>query len=255
MIRIEKTIETPPVLLEQGHGRTQEDEAAYDRYPEDFASGERTFDFHRLIYGHETVREALRTAQYGKCCYCESKFLSTSPGHVEHYRPKGAVKQDKGSQRERPGYYWLAYDWDNLLMSCPVCNTRKGILFPLADGDARARDHHGAVEREQPLLIHPVNENPRDHVRFRGDEPQPVTPTGTRTIEVLELRGHDLQESRRELLRKLKTLKAGADLFRSSYIPDDGDVHAWIEEAEQLLDDAIRSDAEFSSMATDMLND
>ena len=191
-------------------------------------------------------------AQHGKCCYCERKL---SFGHVEHYRPKRAVKQAKGLPKEHPGYYWLAYDWDNLLMSCPVCNTRKGILFPLADGTARARDHHVDVGEEQPLLIHPVNNDPRDHLRFRGEEPKPIKSTGTRTIEVLDLRGHNLQESRRELFKKLNSLKKGADLFRLSGIPDDTDTRAWIEEVEQLLDNAIRPDAEFSSMVTDMFND
>ena len=247
MIRIEKPAEVPPILLDRGVERTRQHEAEYD-------AGQRMFDFQNAIYGDGTVRDILRIAQHGKCCYCESKFLSTSHGHVEHYRPKGEVKQAKGLPIQRPGYYWLAYDWDNLLMSCQVCNTRKGVLFPLGNGDVRARDHHVNVDQEQPLLIHPVDDDPRDHLRFRGDEPKPITPTGTRTVEVLDLRRHDLRESRRKRFKVLKVLKAGADLFRSSGPPDDADAQAWVEEAEQLPGAAVRPDAEFSAMATDMLN-
>src|SRR5262249_38675962 len=68
----------------------------------------------------------------GKCAYCESKFTVSQPGDVEHFRPKGRVVDDnfkpirvqhptKG-EIEHPGYYWLAYEWKNLLPSCADCN-------------------------------------------------------------------------------------------------------------------------------------
>src|SRR5215468_8122036 len=67
-----------------------------------------------------------------KCAYCEEK-LSGQPGDVEHFRPKGRVCDATfrqvfidhprwGRNIAHPGYYWLAYDWDNLLPSCADCN-------------------------------------------------------------------------------------------------------------------------------------
>ena len=37
---------------------------------------------------------------------------------------------------EHPGYFWLAYNWKNLLPSCQNCNTYggKGVQFPALKG-------------------------------------------------------------------------------------------------------------------------
>lgn len=67
-------------------------------------------------YKYQDVKDALRSLYHGKCAYCET--YDPSP-HVEHYRPK------------RGGYYWLAYSWDNLIISCSQCNTKKGNQFPI----------------------------------------------------------------------------------------------------------------------------
>lgn len=67
-------------------------------------------------YKYQDVKDALRSLYHGKCAYCET--YDPSP-HVEHYRPK------------RGGYYWLAYSWDNLIISCSQCNTKKGSQFPI----------------------------------------------------------------------------------------------------------------------------
>lgn len=67
-------------------------------------------------YKYQDIKEALKSLYHGKCAYCET--YDPSP-HVEHYRPK------------RGGYYWLAYSWDNLIISCSQCNTKKGNQFPI----------------------------------------------------------------------------------------------------------------------------
>ena len=65
---------------------------------------------------------------FGKCAYCEDRIVSTQPGDIEHYRPKGCVTNEDGSRVmvdanggkkvPHPGYYWLAYEWTNLLYAC-----------------------------------------------------------------------------------------------------------------------------------------
>ncbi len=62
---------------------------------------------------------------HGKCAYCESSIIAVCPGDIEHFRPKGRYEYitSEGKQaKHKPGYYWLAADWDNLLLACPFCN-------------------------------------------------------------------------------------------------------------------------------------
>lgn len=74
MIRIVKPLKGPNILITKGAAQIQQDCAAYDASPTDYRSGEKTFNIDTKIYGAESVRKALRRAQYKKCCYCESKF-------------------------------------------------------------------------------------------------------------------------------------------------------------------------------------
>ena len=250
MIQIVKLIPAPKILTTKGTEQTQQDCAAYDANPTDYRSGEKTFKIDTKIYSAESVKKALRGAQYNKCCYCESKFLSTSYGAVEHYRPKGAIQQARGQKKEYPGYYWLAYDWNNLLFSCTACNTKKGALFPIKDNNARARSHYDDIAMEQPLLVNPAIENPRDHIRFSEGDPEHRTEIGRLTIQVLCLRRQDLEEARREWLAQLKIFRKLVEEQKDSTDPGIQDL---VREAREKLDAAIRPEAEHCSMAMDFL--
>ena len=72
------------------------------------------------IYGSDDVRAALEELFGFKCAYCES-ILEETGWNVEHFRPKGRVAEN----RQHPGYYWLAYVWENLYPSCVSCNQRR----------------------------------------------------------------------------------------------------------------------------------
>jgi uncharacterized protein (TIGR02646 family) len=251
MIRIVKPAKPPKILTTKGAEQTRKDCAAYDDNPADHRSGEKIFNIDSNIYRSESVRKALRHAQYDKCCYCESKFLATSYGPVEYYRPKGAVQQALGQKKEYPGYYWLAYDWNNLLFSCTACNTKKGELFPLIDKKARARSHHDDITMEQPLLINPTVENPRDHIHFREDMPEYLTETGKITIQYLDLCRAQLKADRREWLEILKTYRDFIEVTKNS---SDTEIQRMREKALQFLAEAISSEAKYSSMAQDFIN-
>ncbi|SHI89043.1 TIGR02646 family protein [Hymenobacter daecheongensis DSM 21074] len=119
------------------------------------------------IYGAAAVKAALAADQHGKCCYCESKFEATGFGDVEHFRPKAGVRQQPKSALEKPGYYWLAYEWSNLLYSCEICNRRhKSNWFPLLNPAHRARQHDDPLWRERPLLPHPCRTDPAAELTF-----------------------------------------------------------------------------------------
>ena len=119
------------------------------------------------VYRHIEVQKALEKLFHGKCAYCESQLEETG-WNVEHYRPKGRVAESQ----DHPGYYWLAYRWENLLPSCIPCNQRRqdkpswddpipgqtqGKLdqFPIADETKRATGPEADLKQEQPLLFNP----------------------------------------------------------------------------------------------------
>ena len=247
MIRIERPPESPEVLQYAGNRETRENCVSYDLHPDDYQSGAEKFEFDSGIYGHQSVKNALLQAQHNKCCYCESKFGATSYGAVEHFRPKGALQQGQGMNWEYPGYYWLAYSWSNLLVSCDRCNTsHKRSLFPLANPGLRARCHHDDLDAENPLFVDPAREDPRRHVRFRGSAVEPVTEKGRETVHGLGLRRNPLEEACREWLDHLKNLRFIVEL--------EGKIERnTVECARRQLNAAVLSRVQYSAMARDFL--
>ena len=252
MIRIVKPAMPPKILTTRGNKQTQTDCVAYDNSSADYRSGAKKFNLDTTIYGAKSVKNTLLRAQYNKCCYCESRFRHTSYGAVEHYRPKGTVKQALGQAEEYPGYYWLVYDWNNLLASCEVCNTSyKGNVFPLLDNRVRARSHHDSIEVERPLFINPAIENPQDHIYFRGASPEPLTEVGRATIHGLGLRRPDLEENRMQRLAELSRLRDFIDWAKDLADPN---AQTLVKQAQAHLAAAIRPEAEYSAMARDFLD-
>lgn len=170
------------------------------------------------VYRDDTVKQALNEAFGFKCAYCESSYGATQPVDVEHYRPKGEVVTRTG-RTLRPGYYWLAATWDNLLPSCIDCNRArtqatdeegsrlvgKANLFPLVDERRRVR-RPGSLVNEKPLLLHPYFDQPENHLEFGPEgvvravedpaEPHGECPRGRATKEVLGLNRRGLVMAR-----------------------------------------------------------
>ena len=196
-----------PSSLRRGPAADALNRAAYDADPAPYRSGANTFDIRKGIYGTDVVKRVLKADQHGKCAFCEAIFDANVAGDVEHYRPKTAVTTDAG--RIHPGYYWLGYDWANLSYACPDCNGyRKRDRFPLRVEADRARDHHGDVARERPLLLDPYGAaDPREHISFRGEAPIGTTEEGETTIEVLGLKRVSLARDRLSHLRTLTDLR------------------------------------------------
>jgi len=244
VIRVTKR--TCPDALLAGAERTKEDCAAY-------SNGKRQFDFYRAIYGHKAVRTALREAQHRKCCYCEGRSDAFAPADIEHYRPKGAVRQGRESKKLFPGYYWLAYKWENLYLCCQVCNRScKKDLFPLEDPAARARSHQDDISGEKPLLLDPGGpDDLHKHIQFRQEYAVGLTGAGRTTIEVLDLNREALVDERLKRLKELRKLQATVQLLADSTEPK----HVALrEDARNELARANLPDAIFSAMAADLLN-
>ena len=248
MIRVERPAQAPEILLGDGQYEANRNRERYDEDAERYRAGTTKFDFDRDIYAHPSVKSALLAAQHGKCCYCESKFRGTSYGAVEHFRPKGAVRTGHGMPRLHPGYYWLAYEWENLLVSCEVCNTSKETLFPLMDESRRARSHHDPIDGEAPVFVDPASEDPADHIRFRRAEVVHRTDRGLRTIKGFGLRRNELETAREEHLELLEAL------YAVTMELDDEVAPASVEAARELLSEKIRPEAEFGAMVRDYLD-
>ena len=250
MIKINKEMEAPAVLIKTGKLRRREMEAIYDKKPDAYkGSGFSTFESD--VYRDEAVKERLRQCQHNKCCYSEAKFVGEYP-HVEHFRPKGRVNEGETKKLLYPGYYWLAYEWDNLYLSKQAINvSHKRNFFPLTDEAKRARNHHQDIVNETPLLIDPGKEDPREHIRFHNDEPIPYqgSKRGEVTIRILGLRDSELADARR---RKISLLKPIVQALESllDYGIKDGNVT----NLRDILLEAVLPEAEFSSMAIDYLS-
>ena len=142
-------------------------------------------------YAPEDVKEKLYLSHFGKCAYCETRIIHSQYGDVEHFRPKkGIVSRNKDGKRLviNDAYFWRAFNWDNLVLSCGTCNqTYKKNFFELlpdlrpTKGEA---DYSGvgpveleqvAVIRQSPsnpeinewaVLIDPCSEDPRLFIAF-----------------------------------------------------------------------------------------
>lgn len=161
----------------------------------------------------------------GKCAYCECRIYPSQYGDLDHYRPKGAVKdvatgkpvriELDGVERNHPGYYWLAYAWQNLLPTCELCNrpslrrsggrrVGKHDFFPV-EGFRAVRP--GDESREVALLLHPALDEPSLHL---GLDPTGVlygkTEKGRTTIELLGLNDRDLPNERRDAYERAELL-------------------------------------------------
>lgn len=100
----------------------------------------------------DSFRKWLIDQFHRKCWYSEAKE-SVSSYHIDHFRPKGRVKELNGPPRE--GYWWLAFRWENYRISGQLLNVKKSDIFPL-NGRYRAQpfDEDG-IQLEAPILLDP----------------------------------------------------------------------------------------------------
>lgn len=160
------------------------------------------------------VRERLMEVYYNKCAYCED--IEAKPD-VEHYRPKKGVT----GEPDHPGYYWLCYEWSNLIPACRFCNAESGKWNKFPIRGARcfrpALSNSGTVERathrlthvslinELPYLLHPEFDTPDDGSYFKFGNNGSIEgidqeDRGTKTIEVCDLDRQTLRLRRQKLV-------------------------------------------------------
>ncbi|MBS1626000.1 MAG: hypothetical protein JST83_18410 [Bacteroidetes bacterium] len=199
------------------------------------------------IYGDAAVKKVLKKAQKNKCCFCEKKQVDEY-GQVEHFRPKGGyleiVPRDTKEKLSKPGYYWLAYDWQNLFFVCGPCNLNKGNLFPLNDPKQRAKKN-SPLTSEKPLIIDPgINFDFQTHFTF--DESGHIygqTVYGKNTVEACQLNRETLREERACFV---KDLKRNVSIAKEGYPRNS---RKTVREAIKYLKDAQDKSSKFSALA------
>jgi uncharacterized protein (TIGR02646 family) len=160
------------------------------------------------VYKHQRIKDALGDLFRGKCAYCESPIRATQPMDVEHWRPKSL-------------YPFLAAEWTNLLPSCIDCNRRRTHKIPMPDGSTREialgklddfplpagvkrASTRKELDNEQPLILHPCEDDPTEHLEFTQQavvRAKPGKARGEESIRVYALNRMGLVHERYE--RKL----------------------------------------------------
>jgi len=185
------------------------------------------------LYKHVQVKMALEKLFFVKCAYCESSPVASNPWDVEHYRPKGRVAECT----DHPGYYWLAYKWENLFFACADCNrsrkdqaryddpqalSAQGKLdqFPVENEDYRAMSPDENLSAEQPLLLNPCNDHdpPENHLRY--DIQGHIRPSNehdlraTETIRICHLKRRRLRVARAKTINRVSKMMGFLRLAR-----------------------------------------
>jgi hypothetical protein len=228
----------PANFDQEVQGLRAEAEQEIRRYREDLALGVEKPPKPNFPNAWGRYKAAFAEAQHEKCGYCEVRVIAGFPGDVEHFRPKGELWElpndpdEWGEQRpssasvERRkhtvisdlGYWWLAYEWDNWLLSCSACNSGwKESFFPAEPGRVLPPD---PLAPDRPLLLNPFDgPDPAGHLRFGelGEvRPNDDSPWGLETIKTCGLDRPSLRLARMEkaqraysLVQQIRT--AGAD--------------------------------------------
>ena len=173
------------------------------------------------------VEDQLSISYKGKCAYCER----ICKADIEHYRPKKGVTGET-----HDGYYWLCYEWTNLIPACITCNREgaKHNLFPILgarveepsflDDEELDLDRFKAANQplinEVPYLLHPEVDEPEDYFEFEIDEGFKGIrivgiddeERGKRTIEICKLNRQELQ-----LDRKINVIDDFTDAVRGVF--------------------------------------
>ncbi len=176
MIKINRT-QKPAILVRNEKKWLEEYKKALADYQNDpCQANKKKRDSAEKKYNCTEVKNALVSMFSGKCAYCESDVLSVSYGEIEHFRPKSKFPDS-------------CFDWNNLLLSCSVCNNKshKGDLFPDSNDGGP--------------FVNPAEENPEEFFRFDYDYE-----TGTANILPKNIRGKTTEKelglNRTELVRR-----------------------------------------------------
>lgn len=131
------------------------------------AEREAVIEAKQKIWRDDRIRNWLLGLFHSKCWYSEAQE-AVSAYHVDHYRPKGQVT-DVGRLHPEPGYWWLAFRWQNYRICGQLINVKKNDVFPLVSGHRATPGVDGSLQLEAPALLDPTTDDAR-LISFEMDE-------------------------------------------------------------------------------------
>ncbi len=159
------------------------------------------------LYNEAEVKVKLLKLYNNKCCACEQE----AELEIDHFRPKNKIKE----KTNHKGYYWLSYEWTNLLPICSRCNKFKSNQFPLKNENTRISDNleqegflkNGEfifenfkiqnLEKEERLLLNPEIDKVEEHLLFLPTgEITNLTEKDEKTIKIYKLNRNWLIDKR-----------------------------------------------------------
>lgn len=203
MIRIEKDYDSVPEKLRSSECQDLVRQALSEQSNHTFKSD----------YYNKGCIEELKELYHFKCAYCETDSSAGAPFDIEHFRPKKKVT----GIPNHIGYYWLGYEWSNLLLSCRECNTKKGGKFPIEDESKRI--YHPELSdglpkntfcqadadlflQEQAQLLNPELDPVEDHLIFKPNgEIHHLSERGRVTVCTFKLNRERLVFRRKKLIK------------------------------------------------------
>lgn len=178
MIAIDRSTVSPPAAWTAGARKAYKKAENYFR-KDRRGRGQTRHGFDDLVW--RQARPFALELFRKKCAYCETPI---SDGELDHFRPKSEATQ-WSMARSGSGvrglsvpdaYWWLAYEWSNIYLSCTVCSRSKKNLFPVGKERATAplkeqspRQQKAALAREQALLLDPCLDDPADFFDYDPD--------------------------------------------------------------------------------------
>jgi len=171
-------------------------------------------------YGHKDIKDLLFTMSHNKCFYCET-ILKGTVSEIDHYIEISENKQ-------------LAYEWENLYLSCENCNNKisnKNItvtetLNPCIDSDSE-------IEK---------------HIYFEDELITFLTEKGELTIKKYKLSSTNLDYLRLKELQRFKNILLD---FKNKQISESR--KSLIKKEIEILKRFIRPDNSFSLMFKNIL--
>ena len=172
-----------------------------------------THTYSNAYYADHSVHRQLNKLYNGKCAFCESDVRAGSAVQIDHYRPKNGVIEEPMHR----GYYWLGYEWTNLLPICAKCNRSKTHSFPIDPAGLRQYSHPSFVNgsfnssehlissqgllNEQPLIVNPEIADPANYFMFipSGKIKGKGQYASDETIRICSLNRKDLRLARKKL--------------------------------------------------------